>query len=113
MANLVPRRCVELPSRRGGPGLPRFLAAVAPAILVPGVSVGPGGSRRGLVPGGDGAMTETYYYEPSKGHGLGHNPFKAIVAPRPIGWISTRDREGRVNLAPYSFFNAFSEEPPI
>src|SRR3954462_1243968 len=58
-------------------------------------------------------MSETYFYEPSKGHGLPHSPFKAIVAPRPIGWISTRDREGRVNLAPYSFFNAFSEEPPI
>jgi hypothetical protein len=37
-------------------------------------------------------MTETYFYEPSKGHGLPHNPFKAIIAPRPIGWISTRDR---------------------
>jgi flavin reductase (DIM6/NTAB) family NADH-FMN oxidoreductase RutF len=58
-------------------------------------------------------MTETYFYEPSKGHGLPHNPFKAIVAPRPIGWISTRDGLGRVNLAPYSFFNAFSEEPPV
>src|SRR3954447_18756729 len=58
-------------------------------------------------------MSESYFYEPSKGHGLPHSPFKAIVAPRPIGWISTRDREGRVNLAPYSFFNAFSEEPPI
>jgi flavin reductase (DIM6/NTAB) family NADH-FMN oxidoreductase RutF len=54
------------------------------------------------------AMTETYFYEPSRGHGLPHNPFKAIVAPRPIGWISTRDGQGRVNLAPYSYFNAFS-----
>ncbi len=58
-------------------------------------------------------MKERYFYEPSKGHGLSHNPFKAIIAPRPIGWISTRDRQGRVNLAPYSFFNAFSETPPI
>ena len=58
-------------------------------------------------------MSEMYFYEPSKGHGLPHSPFKAIVAPRPIGWISTRDGQGRVNLAPYSFFNAFSEEPPI
>jgi flavin reductase (DIM6/NTAB) family NADH-FMN oxidoreductase RutF len=55
----------------------------------------------------------TYFYEPSKGHGLPHSPFKAIIAPRPIGWISTRDGHGRVNLAPYSFFNAFSETPPI
>ena len=54
-----------------------------------------------------------YFYEPSKGHGLPHNPFKAIVAPRPIGWISSLDLQGRVNLAPYSFFNAFSETPPV
>jgi flavin reductase (DIM6/NTAB) family NADH-FMN oxidoreductase RutF len=44
---------------------------------------------------------------------LPRDPFKAIVAPRPIGWISTRSREGLVNLAPYSFFNAFSSTPPI
>jgi flavin reductase (DIM6/NTAB) family NADH-FMN oxidoreductase RutF len=51
------------------------------------------------------------FYEPSKGHGLPHDPFKAIVAPRPIGWISTMSRSGAVNLAPYSFFNAFSTRP--
>jgi flavin reductase (DIM6/NTAB) family NADH-FMN oxidoreductase RutF len=44
---------------------------------------------------------------------LPHDPFKAIVAPRPIGWISTRARGGRINLAPYSFFNGFSSAPPI
>jgi flavin reductase (DIM6/NTAB) family NADH-FMN oxidoreductase RutF len=44
---------------------------------------------------------------------LPRDPFKAIVAPRPIGWISTRSREGHVNLAPYSFFNGFSSSPPI
>lgn len=44
---------------------------------------------------------------------LPRDPFKAIVAPRPIGWISTRSREGLINLAPYSFFNAFSSAPPI
>lgn len=44
-------------------------------------------------------------------HGLPNDPFKAIVAPRPIGWISTLSREGAANLAPYSFFNAFSERP--
>jgi len=54
-----------------------------------------------------------YYYEPAKGHGLPHNPFNAIVGPRPIGWISTCDMEGRLNLAPYSFFNAFAYTPPI
>ncbi len=48
------------------------------------------------------------FYEPSKGHGLPHDPFKAIVAPRPIGWISSIGHDGSLNLAPYSFFNAFS-----
>ncbi|MDQ6437972.1 flavin reductase family protein [Mesorhizobium sp. LHD-90] len=51
------------------------------------------------------------FFEPEKGHGLPHDPFKAIVAPRPIGWISTVNRAGQVNLAPYSFFNAFSGRP--
>jgi flavin reductase (DIM6/NTAB) family NADH-FMN oxidoreductase RutF len=58
-------------------------------------------------------MSETWFYEPQNGHGLPHDPFKAIVAPRPIGWISTVDAGGRPNLAPYSFFNAFCEGPPI
>lgn len=51
------------------------------------------------------------FYEPSKGHGLPHDPFKAIVAPRPIGWVSTRRPDGSFNLAPYSFFNALSSKP--
>ena len=54
-----------------------------------------------------------HYYEPSKGHGLRHNPFNAIIAPRPIGWISSRNAKGQLNLAPYSFFNAFNYDPPI
>lgn len=58
-------------------------------------------------------MSETHFYDPRQGHGLPHDPFKAIVAPRPIGWISTVDKEGRVNLAPYSFFNAMGGRPPI
>lgn len=53
------------------------------------------------------------FYEPSKGHGLPHDPSKAIVAPRPIGWISTLNRAGEINLAPYSFFNAVSTRPFI
>ena len=53
------------------------------------------------------------FYDPAKGHGLPHNPFKAIVSPRPIGWISTRDAQGGANLAPYSFFNAINENPPM
>ena len=56
---------------------------------------------------------DLYFYEPSKGHGLKHDPFNAIIAPRPIGWISSRDTRGHVNLAPYSFFNAFCYVPPI
>jgi len=56
---------------------------------------------------------QPHFYEPRLGHGLPHDPFKAIVAPRPIGWISTVDAEGRVNLAPYSFFNAFNTKPPV
>jgi len=60
-------------------------------------------------------MTEIdfHYYEPTKGHGLKHNPLNALIAPRPIGWISSRDAQGQVNLAPYSFFNAFNYDPPI
>lgn len=50
------------------------------------------------------------YYEGSQ-HGLKHDPFKAIVTPRPIGWISTVDTQGRPNLAPYSFFNAMGSRP--
>jgi flavin reductase (DIM6/NTAB) family NADH-FMN oxidoreductase RutF len=57
--------------------------------------------------------SEHHYYEPSHGHRLPHDPLNAIVGPRPIGWISSRGRDGIVNLAPYSFFNAFSYKPPI
>ncbi len=56
---------------------------------------------------------ETHFYEPSKGHGLPHDPFNAIVGPRPIGWVSTKGTGGAFNLAPYSFFNAFNYTPPI
>ncbi len=52
------------------------------------------------------------FYTPKDGHGLPHDPFKAVVSPRPIGWISTRDAQGRDNLAPYSFFNAVAGAPP-
>ncbi|MEM6374764.1 MAG: flavin reductase family protein [Pseudomonadota bacterium] len=52
------------------------------------------------------------FYRPEDGHGLPHNPFNAIVAPRPIGWISTRGAQGAENLAPYSFFNAVAYVPP-
>lgn len=52
------------------------------------------------------------FYRPKDGHGLPHNPFNAIVTPRPIGWISTRGSDGRNNLAPYSFFNAVAYVPP-
>ena len=51
------------------------------------------------------------FYRPADGHGLPHNPFTAIITPRPIGWISTRGPQGD-NLAPYSFFNAVASDPP-
>ena len=56
---------------------------------------------------------EIHTYEPRLGHGLPHDPFNAIVGPRPIGWISTQSATGALNLAPYSFFNAFNYVPPI
>ena len=56
---------------------------------------------------------DLHYYEPRNGHGLRHDPFNAIIAPRPIGWISSHDAKGNVNLAPYSFFNGFCYKPPI
>lgn len=58
-------------------------------------------------------LYDMHMYEPAKGHGLRHNPFNAIIAPRPIGWISSKTSKGEINLAPYSFFNAFNYEPPI
>jgi len=51
------------------------------------------------------------FYKTSDGHGLPHDPFKALLAPRPIGWISTVDTNGVHNLAPYSFFSALSSNP--
>ncbi len=58
-------------------------------------------------------LHDMHVYEPAKGHGLRHNPFNAIIGPRPIGWISSRTPKGEINLAPYSFFNAFNYDPPI
>jgi len=63
--------------------------------------------------GGERVDADYYYYEPASGHGLPHDPLNAIVAPRPIGWVATRGRHGSLNLAPYSFFNAFNYRPPI
>jgi flavin reductase (DIM6/NTAB) family NADH-FMN oxidoreductase RutF len=55
------------------------------------------------------------FYEPDKRdrNVLRYDAFKAIVAPRPIGWISTVDAQGRANLAPYSFFNGVASRPPL
>ncbi|MBA15884.1 MAG: Asp/Glu/hydantoin racemase [Sphingomonas sp.] len=58
-------------------------------------------------------MTDFHSYRPADGHGLPHDPLNAIVAPRPIGWVSTLSPEGKRNLAPYSFFNLFNYRPPI
>lgn len=55
----------------------------------------------------------THFYEPRNGHGLQHDPMPAIIAPRPIGWISSMSATGLINLAPYSFFNQFNYGPPI
>ena len=54
------------------------------------------------------------FYQPElDDHGLPFNPFKSIIVPRPIGWITTLDSEGRVNLAPYSQFQNVSYDPPM
>lgn len=58
-------------------------------------------------------MDEVYSYLAKDGHGLAHDPLNAMIGPRPIGWISTKSRDGLVNLAPYSFFNAFNYKPAI
>ena len=54
-----------------------------------------------------------FYNTKDNGHGLPHDPFKAIVSPRPIGWISTLNDDGGANLAPYSFFNGINDSPPM
>lgn len=54
-----------------------------------------------------------FYETAANAHGLKHDPFKAIVAPRPIGWIGTKAADGRRNLSPYSFFNAVSDTPKL
>ncbi len=56
---------------------------------------------------------DLHSYIPAEGHGLPHDPFNAIMGPRPIGWISTCSKAGQLNLAPYSFFNGFNYVPPI
>lgn len=59
------------------------------------------------------ARPDAHFYRPADGTGLPHDPFNAIVGPRPIGWISTQDADGVLNLAPYSFFNGFNYHPPV
>lgn len=59
------------------------------------------------------AGDDAHFYRPREGTGLPHDPFNAIVGPRPIGWISSHDADGARNLAPYSFFNGFNYHPPI
>lgn len=58
-------------------------------------------------------MSDYHSYEPRLGHGLAHDPLNLIVAPRPIGWVSSLAVDGTRNLAPYSFFNLFNYRPPI
>jgi flavin reductase (DIM6/NTAB) family NADH-FMN oxidoreductase RutF len=54
-----------------------------------------------------------FYTTDTNRHGLAHDPFKAIVAPRPIGWIGSKGKDGSLNLSPYSFFNAISDRPKL
>lgn len=54
-----------------------------------------------------------FYETAANRHGLSHDPFKAIVSPRPIGWIGSLAKDGSYNLAPYSFFNAISDTPKL
>jgi flavin reductase (DIM6/NTAB) family NADH-FMN oxidoreductase RutF len=54
-----------------------------------------------------------FYTTDGKKHGLPHDPFKAIIAPRPIGWIASMSARGEINLAPYSYFNGVSSRPPV
>lgn len=54
-----------------------------------------------------------HFFEPKDGHRLPHDPIKSLIAPRPIGWISSLDKDGNANLAPYSFFNGISAKPPM
>ncbi len=54
-----------------------------------------------------------HYSTQSNDHGMRHDPFKALIVPRPIGWISTVSADGALNLAPYSFFNGVSDRPPM
>ena len=58
-------------------------------------------------------MIEWHFYEPRDGHRLPHDPLNAMVAPRPIGWISSVSAEGVRNIAPYSFFNVINYTPPL
>jgi flavin reductase (DIM6/NTAB) family NADH-FMN oxidoreductase RutF len=59
------------------------------------------------------ARDDAHFYRTADGTGLPHDPFNAIVGPRPIGWISTLSADGTRNLAPYSFFNGFNYRPPV
>jgi len=53
------------------------------------------------------------FYQTKDPHGLPHNPFKSLIVPRPIGWVSTISTQGVVNLAPFSFFNGLTDSPPM
>ena len=53
------------------------------------------------------------FFDDHRKHGLRHNPFKALVAPRPIAWMSSVGTDGVANLVPFSYFNACADRPPI
>src|ERR1700740_1992765 len=74
----------------------------------------PASHRAGLTSARANDRKKPLFYRTDKNdHGLPHNPFKAIVAPRPSGWVTAMSRKGEINLSPYSYFNAVGDRPPI
>lgn len=67
----------------------------------------------GIIPSVHKGIYHDMFYTINDGHGLPHDPFKSLIVPRPIGWVTSMSLETGVNLAPFSFFNAVSSEPPM
>jgi flavin reductase (DIM6/NTAB) family NADH-FMN oxidoreductase RutF len=101
------RQSIDLAA--SGPREPKGSGELATAGQAVIVSDSAGASKVTDMPG----ERADHFYEPAQGHGLPHDPLNAIIGPRPIGWVSTRGVDGSLNLAPYSFFNAFNYTPPI
>src|SRR5262245_41331458 len=92
--------------------------SASPALFISGDRCGPSkidrGRRSQKSQHASASHNTGMFYDTEKNdHGLPRDPFKAIVAPRPIGWVTSMSARGEINLAPYSFFNAVSDRPPI